>query len=117
MRAPPTALRVRFSEQAEPVHEGFEPSTANPTATVTTPTMAATIGRAMLGERGGAAGSGVGAAASGSSILGRSMAARRTMLSRASTTVQTSQFFCCVAMGSAAGAWSPRVENTRATLL
>src|SRR5260221_13550000 len=114
MSAPPTALRVRFSEQLVPVHEPFEPRTANPTATATTPVIAATMGMARLGGRGGGAGGGTGTAGAGSSSWGFSMSASRIMLSRASTTVQTSQVLDFGAMGSAAGG-EPSVGNTRAT--
>src|SRR5262249_33884506 len=99
-----------------PVHEPFDPMTAKPTATATAPAMAATTGRVRPGGGPGETGAaGVGGAA-GSSIWGRSMSATRSRLSRASATVQTSQVFDFVEMGSAAGA-GPSVENRRATVL
>ena len=51
-----------------------------------------------------------------SSMCARRPSASRSITARASATVQTSQLFDSVAMGSAAGA-APSVENSRATLL
>ena len=61
------------------MHVPFEPRTAKPTATLTTPTIAATMGSVMPGGCGGGATGARGVAAAGSSICGRSMSASRSM--------------------------------------
>src|SRR6478735_9272516 len=91
---PPVMLRVRLSEQdVMPVQLVFDPMTANPTATATAPAMAVTIGPVRLAGRGAGGAGRTGTGGGGSSSCGRSISATRSMLSRASTTVQTSQVF------------------------
>src|SRR5205085_11645433 len=115
-RPPPMAARDRFSEHLVALQLPSVASKATPTAIATPPTIAVTTGPVMWGGGGGGSAavraSGGGAPVSSRCTLRAS--ARRSITSRASATVQTSQLLDLLATGSAAGA-APSVEKMRPT--
>jgi hypothetical protein len=113
---PPNVVRERFSSHAVAVQSPFEASTAKPAPIASAPAIATSTGPSTRGGDDGAY-AGAGTVGGGlSSMCARRPSASRNITARASATVQTSQFFDSIAIGSAAGA-APSVENRRPTLL